>query len=92
MNIEKHHIESLLKFHFNDGTSNGSGINRKSADDFINENFSIVASLNNILNSPQIKEKIIDRVLFKSEYYHIPEVDYIYYGHLEKGLYQLFFL
>ncbi len=90
LHIELNFTENLLNnvklFHFNDSTYNGSGKIRKSANDFQMNNPTIISEINSSLNKPENARKLIDRLLFKGEYYHLPIVDYIYYGDVEKGL------
>lgn len=79
-------IANLLFFHFNDQTKNGSGMNRKNAANFIENNPRIIKDINNYFNNNNFVEKAINRILFEGEYYNLPKVDYIYYGNLNNGI------
>lgn len=87
LKIDNKTINSLKQFHFNDGSLNGSGTKRKSANEFQSNNIEVIKEINKVLNKTENKSKIIDRLLFKGEYYHLPIVDFIYYGDIEKGWY-----
>lgn len=86
INCPSNIIENLKLFHFNDGSINGNGKNRKSAMDFQENNSEKINEINSFFNNEDIKEKIVTRTLFEGEYFGIPVVDYIYYGNLEKGI------
>lgn len=77
-------INNLKLFHFNDGTLNGSGNQRKSAKSFLLNNTENIQKINKVLN--EIKKTILKRIFIKGEYHHLPTVDYIYYGNVEKGM------
>ena len=77
---------NLLLFHFNDGTTNGSGLIRKSAAEFLEQKQHEIQKINEKINNEYILSKAITRILFKGECYNIPTVDYIYYGTIDKGL------
>jgi len=84
-NIPKEIAKKLLEFHFNDGTINGSGKVRKNANDFLEKEQQWIQKINKELNKESIKKELIKRILFKGEFFSIPQVDYIYYGNVEKG-------
>lgn len=79
-------IDILKEFHFNDGTIDGTGNDRKSAIDFQTYNQDKIQKINCMLNNEKILKNLIERLLFKGEYHNIPLVDYIYYGNIEEGL------
>ena len=79
-------FEYLRLFHFNDGTKDGSGESRKSAIDFQLYNQNKIKKINDIFNARKNIEIIADRLLFKGEYKNIPEVDWIYYGNVDEGV------
>ena len=84
--IKENEINTLLNFHFNDGTKNGSGKARKCATDFIENNQDLIQKINTYFNIQKMIEIATNRILFKGEYHNIPSADYIYYGNVEKGL------
>ena len=87
LGINKSILDKIKLFHFNDGSLNGSGHSRKSANDFQTSNQPFIQEINREMNEKENAKKLIDRILFKGEYYHLPIVDYIYYGDINKGVY-----
>lgn len=87
LNCSPELANELKLFQFNDGTKNGSGIIRKNAMDFQENNYDSIKLINSFFNKNEIIDKIIDRLLFAGEYYGVPKVEYIYYGNLEKGIF-----
>lgn len=77
--------KSLLLFHFNDGTTNGSGKTRHNANDFLVSEQEKIQKINEYFNKDEFAKIAIERILFKGEYFHLPLVDYIYYGNIYEG-------
>ena len=86
INIKPIIINYLKLFHFNDGSKNGSGNNKKDAYDFYKNNANLCARINNELNKTEYRIKCLNRILFDGEYHNLPSVDYIYHGSYEKGV------
>jgi hypothetical protein len=84
LNMNEQEIISLLQFHFNDGTIDGAGNERKNANEFIEKNNDSVLKINEFMNKLEIKKALIERLLFKGEY-NMKVVDFIYYGDIDKG-------
>lgn len=79
-------LEYLRFFQFNDGTLDGSGKSRKSAMDFQTTYPTAIKTINSEFNSNNLKKKLINRLLFEGEYHNLPEIDYIYYGDKNDGI------
>ncbi len=82
--ISNETITKLKLFHFNDGTTNGSGKTRKDAQQFILNNKTSIKLINE--NLEKIKKNILNRILFDSEYFHVQSAEYIYHGNVSKGI------
>lgn len=85
-NISNKAIKTLKYFQFNDKTLDGSGKQRRDANDYIKNHQQEIYELNLFFNNNTVKEALIKKLLFEGEYFHIPSVDYIYYGDIEYGL------
>lgn len=77
--IEKEYIFSYLKYHYADGTTNGSGKNRISVSEYKKTNQKKIDLLNARLNNKKIIEKIIERFILKGNN-DIHQIDMIIYG------------
>lgn len=86
LNINSYIIDYLKLFHFNDGTINGSGSNKRDAFDFYKSNSNLCIEINKELNKIENKKQCLKRILFEGEYHNLPSVDYIYHGSYKKGI------
>ena len=86
MNIPDNILNDLLLFHYGDGTINGKGTERISACQWIKKYPTKVTSINNFFNKNEVKEAIIERVLFKGNVQNGAYVDAVYHGSIEDGL------
>lgn len=76
----------LLKFHWADGTTDGSGKVRISSLEYKKSHEKEIEMINNELNKKESLIKLITRILFKGKNDSFDEVDVIYYGNINKGL------
>lgn len=81
---EKTRLE-LLKFHWGDGTIDGTGKNRVSSADYKRENRNQIVLINKEINHKEILPQIINRFLFQGKSCEYDIVDSIYYGNSEIG-------
>ncbi len=81
---EKAKIE-LLKYHWADGTTDGSGKIRLSIPEYKSEHQKEIDLINNELNKRESLTELITRVLFKGKSEQFDEVDAIYYGTINEG-------
>ena len=82
---EKVKIE-LLKYHWADGTTDGSGKIRISSAEYKVNHQKEIDFINSALNKKEPLIKLITRVLFKGKSDKFDEVDVVYYGTIDKGL------
>lgn len=75
----------LLKYHWADGTTNGSGKIRVSSAEYKAEHQNEIDLINSELNKKETLTKLITRVLFKGKNDEFDEADVVYYGTINKG-------
>lgn len=83
--VDKKSVVDFLKYHYADGTLNGTGTNRISADKYKEENLENIDKLNQIFNSEELIRAAIDRFVIKgvnSEFF----IDGIIYGEVDDFL------
>lgn len=78
-NVNRDAIIEYLKYHYADGTTNGSGENRISAEDYKKDNQDKIDFINKEINNKQLIEKVIDRFIIKGNCSDIP-IDALIYG------------
>lgn len=86
LNISDKAKIELIKYHWADGTTDGKGKIRVSSAEYKSNHKEEIRLINNELNEKDILVKIITRILFKGKSDSYEEVDAIYYGNEEKGL------
>ena len=77
--MQKQMIINFLKYHYADGSTNGSGNIRISASDYKKRNQKDIDEINTFLNNPEILKKAIDRFIVKGRN-SIYKIDAILYG------------
>lgn len=77
--IPGHIIKKLLKYHYADGTTNNTGLNRLSSEEYKTNNQAEIDEINSYFCDPQLIIKIINRFLLKGLVYN-DNVDAIVYG------------
>lgn len=75
----------LLKYHWADGTTDGSGKIRVSSTEYKAEHQKEIDLINSELNKRELLTKLITRVLFKGKSDRFDEADVVYYGTIDKG-------
>ena len=81
---EKAKIE-LLKYHWADGTTDGSGKIRVSSAEYKEEHQEEINLINSELNKKEPLTKLINRILFKGKSNTYEEAEIVYYGTINKG-------
>ena len=64
-NVDKENVINYLKYHYADGTTNGTGTNRKSADEYKKSHQVEIDEINIAINDEVILRKAIDRFVVK---------------------------
>lgn len=85
-NVERKYIIYYLKYHYADGTTNGSGLKRISAEEYKKENQKEIDLLNKRLNNKELIGKAIDRFILKGNN-DIHSIDAIIYGSYDDFIY-----
>lgn len=85
LNIDENVKIELLKYHWSDGTTDGSGKIRVSSANYKKSNKMQIEKINYELNKPQILNKIIERLLFQGKSSEYDRADYVYHGTIENG-------
>lgn len=85
-NVERKYIIYYLKYHYADGTTNGSGLKRISAEEYKKENQKEIDLLNKRLNNKELIAKAIDRFILKGNN-DIHSIDAIIYGSYDDFIY-----
>jgi len=75
----------LLKYHWADGSIDGSGKIRVSSAEYKKVHEEEIALINNELNRVEPLKRLIDRILFKGKSNDYDKVDVIYYGNINNG-------
>ncbi len=76
----------LLKYHWADGTTDGSGKIRMSSSEYKASHETEIKIINKELNKKEPLIKLITRILFKGKSDFFEEADAIYYGNINNGL------
>lgn len=85
--ISKTSIDTIKKFHFGDGTTDGSGINRMTYDELFPIMINDIKNANEELNSYNEKVvKLVEKFVFIGNNASIPEADFIYHGSINFGV------
>lgn len=85
LNISEKAKNELLKYHWADGTIDGSGKTRISSAKYKAEHQKEIDLINSELNKKELLTKLITRVLFKGKSDKFEEADIVYYGTINKG-------
>ena len=85
-NISNETIETLLLFHYGDGTLNGTGETRLLFEDLFPILNKRIQKANYELNQKEIVEELIDRFIFHGIESKILSVDYILHGNQNYGV------
>lgn len=83
-------IETLKRFHYGDGTADGTGKERVSASTFTKQNPSLITKLNQeICTNENLLRNTFERVLFTGRTPKAPRVDLAYHGTITNGSWAL---
>lgn len=83
--VSKKTIEEILKFHWGDGTIDGSGAIRISGTTYKNNHIHEISLINKEINNKNILKKAINRFLFQGKDSKYERIDAIYYGNANDG-------
>ncbi len=86
LNISKTTRETILLFHYGDGTLDGSGEKRLLFEELFPLIINRLKLANEELNNTYIVENFLDRVIFKGNENKKIEVDYIFHGNINYGI------
>lgn len=75
----------LLRYHWADGTIDGSGKIRISSSEYKTNHKKEIKMINDELNKKETLTKLITRILFKGKSDFFEEADVVYYGNIDKG-------
>lgn len=80
-------INELLKYHYGDGTLDGTGLVRQSVSEYKIENEESIKLINRMLNNKYIIKKFIDRFLIHGTQKQFHPIDVLIYGTPQNFLY-----
>ena len=75
----------MLKYHWSDGSTDGSGKIRVSSHDYKLAHQEQIDLINKGLNEPNILRRIVDRILFQGKSDEYDRAEYIYHGNIDNG-------
>ncbi len=79
-------ITYLKEFHYGDGSIDGKGGTRISANEWISNNYSKVSSINKAFKDNTFLIKVFNRILFVGNVSPAPTVDAIFHGNINRAL------
>ena len=79
-------ITYLKEFHYGDGSTDGNGGNRISANDWLSTNDRKVTEINRAFSTPDFLASFFDRVLFIGNVSPAPVVDAVFHGNINNAL------
>jgi len=85
LNISENTKLELLKFHWADGSNDGTGAIRISSSEYKQKNKNQVKLINDELNKKENLLPLVERLIFKGKNSNYEEVDLIYYGNINSG-------
>lgn len=85
INIPNDIINELLRFHWGDGTCDGTGTIRMSGKDYIREFANEIEKINEKFNQKDNLKHFINRFIIQGKSKEYDEIDSIYYGNACKG-------
>ena len=85
--IDEFTINELLKYHYSDGTIDGSGKIRQSINEYKASNQEIIDKVNKTLNSQKILGPIINRFILQGTQGGFNRIDLLLYGTLDSFFY-----
>ena len=85
LNVDINVKIELLKYHWSDGSTDGSGKIRVSSSEYKRANQRQIELINKELNEPNILRKIVNRILFQGKNNNYDRAEYIYHGNVNNG-------
>ncbi len=85
LKISKEIQNELLKFHWGDGTIDGTGTNRISSNEYKKIHSDKIEFINRGFNKNYLLKDFLNRFIFQGKSLEYDIVDVIYYGDIEKG-------
>ena len=80
-NVSRNNIIEYLKFHYADGSTNGKGLKRISAEEYKVKNQDKIDKINNEINNEKLLIKAIDRFILRGNNSFFP-IDALVYGEI----------
>lgn len=80
MNVSESVITEILKYQYADGTLDGTGIYRKSTEEYKKDNQSSITKINEELNNLEILHNAINRFVVQGTQKHTKKIDLLVYG------------
>lgn len=78
-NVSRKDVINYLRYHYADGTTNGSGIRRMSADEYKKNHQVEIDDINKVINNEKVLRRAIDRFVIKGNVSG-EEIDALIYG------------
>ena len=85
--VSEYIINELLKYHYADGTQDGSGKLRQNINEYKEDNKEIIDLINNTLNSQKLLGPIINRFIIQGTQGCFNKIDLLLYGTLDSFFY-----
>ena len=85
INIPKEIINKLLRFHWGDGTTDGSGHERISSRDYKIEFPEEIKIINKEFNKPENIKQFVNRFIIQGKSKNYDSIDALYYGDVSEG-------
>lgn len=85
INVPNEIINKLLKFHWGDGTSNGTGVKRISSSEYKKEFLKEIDIINEEFNKEKNIKKFINRFIMQGKSNEYDMIDAVYYGNTSEG-------
>ena len=87
LNVDNDTINGILKYHYGDGTLDGSGQKRISVEEYKEQNKDEIDHINAVINSTFIINKVINRFIIKGTQNHLNRIDVLVYGTYDNFLF-----
>ena len=87
LNVPQDIINQILKYHYADGTLDGSGKVRISSQEYKEKSKNSIETINKFLNSEYIIKEAIKRFIIKGTQWHLNNIDVLVYGTYDNFLF-----
>lgn len=85
--IDYNIIDGILKYHFADGTIDGSGIKRIGSKEYQLKNSESISIINKHINTKKIIKRVINRFIIQGTQEHSNSIDILIYGNTNDFMY-----